>query len=137
MHVNCGNPNHPDERYCAVAGDKPSIVEFVAHMAPGNTIRIAPYGFGLFYIKDLAAYEGPGLAIDWVEVEGPLTDAWPPESHQRLLGNLDLKKASLAEAEQVLRVLHPACLPSAGGGQQGSKVHRLSPCQGRQRQLHR
>src|SRR5262249_15259679 len=44
---------------------------------------------------------------DWVEVEGPLTDTWPPESHQRLLGNLDLKKATLPEAEQVLRSFIP------------------------------
>ena len=107
VHVNCGNPNHPDERYCAVAGDKPSLIEFVAHMAPGNTVRIAPYGFGLIYIKNLSAYEGPGLAVDWVEVEGPLTDTWPPESQQRLLGNIDLKKATLAEAEQVLRSFIP------------------------------
>jgi len=107
VHVNCGNPNHPDERYCAVAEDKPSLIEFVAHMAPGNTVRITPYGFGLIYIKNLAAYEGPGLAIDWVEVEGPLTDTWPPESHQRLFGTIDLKKATLVEAEQVLRSFIP------------------------------
>jgi mono/diheme cytochrome c family protein len=107
MYVNCGNPNHPDERYVAVDGDKPAIIEFVAPMAVGNTVRMSPYGFGLIYIKDLAAYEGRGLVIDWVEVEGPLTDAWPPESHQRLLGDIDLKKASLAEAEQVLRSFIP------------------------------
>jgi hypothetical protein len=107
VHVDCGNPNHPDERYCTVAGDKPTILEFVAHMAAGNTVRLAPQGFGVFYIKDLAAYEGPGLAVDWVEIEGPLTDTWPPESHRRLLGNLDLKKATLPEAEQVLRSFIP------------------------------
>ncbi len=107
MHINCGNPAYPDERYCAIAADKPSIVEFTARMAPGNTIRIAPYGFGLNYIKDLAAYQGPGLAIEWVEMEGPLVDAWPPESQQRLLGKLDLKKANLADAEQVVRAFIP------------------------------
>jgi mono/diheme cytochrome c family protein len=107
VYVNCGNPVYPDERYCAVAADKPAVVEFVARMAPGNTVRIAPYGFGVNYIKDLAAYKGPGLAIESVEIEGPLTDTWPPESHQRLLGKLDLKKADLAGAEQVLRAFIP------------------------------
>jgi hypothetical protein len=80
-------------------------------MAAGNTVRIAPYGFGLIYIKNLAAYEGPGLAIDWVEVEGPLTDTWPPESQQRLLGNIqkyiDFLRAKVANdndtVEQALR----------------------------------
>ncbi len=107
LHLNCGNPNHPDERYFAVAGDRPTIIEHLAHMAPGNTVRLAPYGLGLFYIKDLAAYQGPGLVIDWVEIEGPLTDVWPPESNRRLLGDLDLKKATLAQAEQVLRSFIP------------------------------
>src|SRR4029078_8885435 len=33
-------------------------------------------------------YDGPGLAVQWVEVEGPLHDAWPPESHRRIFGEL-------------------------------------------------
>ena len=37
-----------------------------------------------------AAYVGPGIAIDWLEVEGPLYDAWPPNSHRRLFGELPL-----------------------------------------------
>ncbi len=107
VFINCGNPIHPDERYCSVAGDRPTILDFTAQMGAGNTVRIAPYGFGQIYIRDLAAYQGPGLQVDWVEVEGPLTDTWPPASHQRLLGNVDLQKATLAEAAQVLRTFIP------------------------------
>ena len=40
-------------------------------------------------------------------MEGPLIDVWPPESHQRLVGNLDLKKAKLADAEQALKKFMP------------------------------
>jgi hypothetical protein len=107
IHVNCGNANHPDERYLAVPGEEPTVLEFEARMGAGNTVRIAPYGFGLNYIRDLTAYPGPGLVIDWVEVEGPLTDVWPPKSHRRLLGDLDLKTATLADAERVLRAFIP------------------------------
>lgn len=107
VFVNCGNPNHPDERYCAVAGDKPTVLEFTAQMGAGNTVRLAPFGFGQIYIRDLAAYQGPGLRVDWIEVEGPLTDDWPPTSYQRLFGNLDPKKAVIADAEQVLRAFIP------------------------------
>lgn len=107
MFVNCGNPNLPDEHYFPIAGDKPTVVDFVAQMGTGNTVRLAPYGFGQFYIRDLAAYQGPGMIVESVEVEGPLNDVWPPESHQRLLGNLDLKKATLPDAEQVLRSFIP------------------------------
>lgn len=38
----------------------------------------------------VAEFVGPGIAVDWVEVEGPLYDAWPPASHARLFGDLPL-----------------------------------------------
>lgn len=33
---------------------------------------------------------GPGVAIDWFEIEGPLNASWPPESHKRLFGDLPI-----------------------------------------------
>src|SRR5262249_56333049 len=63
-------------------------------------------------------YEGPGLAVQWVEVEGPLYDAWPPESHRRIFGDLPqapepnyrdsrrvevVSKNPEADAERILR----------------------------------
>ena len=38
----------------------------------------------------LAEFVGPGIAVDWLEVEGPLHDAWPPAGHRRLFGDLPL-----------------------------------------------
>jgi hypothetical protein len=35
-----------------------------------------------------AKHVGPGVAIDWLEIEGPLHASWPPESHRRLFGDL-------------------------------------------------
>ncbi|MEI6712986.1 MAG: DUF1592 domain-containing protein [Verrucomicrobiota bacterium] len=37
-----------------------------------------------------AAYVGPGIAIDWFEVEGPIFDQWPTSSHRRLFGELPI-----------------------------------------------
>ncbi len=34
---------------------------------------------------------GPAIVCDWLEVEGPLYEQWPPESHQRVFGDLPLK----------------------------------------------
>lgn len=34
---------------------------------------------------------GPGVAIDWFEIEGPINTSWPPESHKRLFGDLPIK----------------------------------------------
>ena len=30
----------------------------------------------------------PGVAIEWVEIEGPFNDQWPPASHRALFGDL-------------------------------------------------
>jgi hypothetical protein len=43
------------------------------------------------------AFVGPGIASDWLEVEGPLHDAWPPRSHQLLFGDLPLVEFKPAE----------------------------------------
>jgi hypothetical protein len=37
-----------------------------------------------------ATHAGPGIAIDWFEVEGPLFEQWPPRSHQALFGDLPI-----------------------------------------------
>ena len=36
------------------------------------------------------AFTGPGIAVDWLDIEGPLHDAWPPVAHQVLFGDLSL-----------------------------------------------
>ncbi|MCE9630439.1 MAG: DUF1592 domain-containing protein [Planctomycetia bacterium] len=37
-----------------------------------------------------ARHVGPGVALDWFEVEGPINESWPPESHRRLFGDLPI-----------------------------------------------
>jgi hypothetical protein len=38
-----------------------------------------------------AKHVGPGVALDWFEIEGPLNPVWPPVSHARLFGRLPIK----------------------------------------------
>lgn len=38
------------------------------------------------------AFQGPGIVCDWLEVEGPLHEVWPPQSHQILFGDLPLRE---------------------------------------------
>jgi len=35
-------------------------------------------------------YKGEGVAVDWFDVEGPIYESWPPESHRRLFGDLSI-----------------------------------------------
>ena len=36
------------------------------------------------------AFTGPGLASDWLDIEGPINDVWPPAAHRALFGELPL-----------------------------------------------
>jgi hypothetical protein len=40
----------------------------------------------------VSQYEGPGIAMDLFDVEGPVYHAWPPESQKRIFGDLSLKE---------------------------------------------
>ena len=37
--------------------------------------------------EGVLAYEGPAVAFDWFELEGPLLDEWPPASQRQLFGD--------------------------------------------------
>ena len=39
---------------------------------------------------NVAKYVGSGIAVDWLEIEGPLLDQWPTAGHRRLFGDLPL-----------------------------------------------
>ncbi|MGL6072804.1 MAG: DUF1592 domain-containing protein [Fimbriiglobus sp.] len=61
---------------------------------PDSFLRAAGASFldaHVYFQKgQISAYTGPGVAIDWIHIEGPLHDQWPPASHHRLFDNLPL-----------------------------------------------
>ncbi len=74
--------------------EKPTVFEFVRWMEPRTTISMLPYGLaGANTVKQTGGeeWEGPGLAVQFVEIEGPLNETWPPESHRRLFADLPQK----------------------------------------------
>jgi len=93
-----GSRNHLVGYFDAPA-DRPAVIEFEDDLEARNTIRLLPYGLAAAQVVHKIGadkYEGPGLAIQWVEVEGPLHDRWPPESHRRIFGSLPQGAAPLA-----------------------------------------
>jgi mono/diheme cytochrome c family protein len=77
--------------YFDAPADKPTVIEFEQYLEPRTTVAILPYGLaGANTVKMTGAdkYEGPGLAVQFVEVEGPLHDTWPPAGHRRIFGEL-------------------------------------------------
>jgi hypothetical protein len=85
-----GTKNHLVSYFDAPV-DKPKVFEFVDHFEARSHIRIHPYGLANAQtVHKIGAdkYTGPGLAIRYVEVEGPLHETWPPECHTRIFGDL-------------------------------------------------
>jgi hypothetical protein len=87
--------------------DKPTIVEFTERLTAKESVRIFPHGMPNMYMKVPENYAGPGLAMQWVEVEGPLVDVWPPAATTRLLAGVDLSKGTLTDAQTILQKFAP------------------------------
>jgi hypothetical protein len=99
FHVTAGTFTEVTEErlidYFAFPANKPTIVEFTEQLEPENRIRIIADGLPVNppVVEKVGAdkYKGPGLVIQWVDIEGPLLESWPPPSHQRIFG--DMKQA--------------------------------------------
>src|SRR5262249_41228248 len=92
------------------------VIEFVDHLEARSTIRLLPYGLGTaqaVHREGADNYKGPGLAVQWVEVEGPLHETWPPASHRRLFGDLAPAPAPVAGDRSSLEVVSKDPVPDA------------------------
>jgi cytochrome c553 len=92
--------------YFDAPADKASALEFTEFLEARSTVRILPYGLANAQtVHKIGAdkYEGPGLAIQWIEVEGPLQDTWPPASHRKIFG--DLAQSPLPNKRERLEVI--------------------------------
>jgi hypothetical protein len=78
-------------------GTKPTVREIDTYLLKGETIR---YDAARFFRSrppnwhnPLAERDGqPGLAMQWMEAEGPILDGWPSAGHKMLFGDLPLKR---------------------------------------------
>ncbi len=59
------------------------------------------------WVKPTPGVTHQGVGFGPVEITGPLYDQWPPASTTRLLGDVDLAKASATDAETILRRFLP------------------------------
>jgi mono/diheme cytochrome c family protein len=96
FHVNGGTMDLGDPPYLVgyfeAPPDKPAVIEFVEQMEAGRNIRllvdteVSPRD--LQRMGGVENYKGPGLTVQWIEMEGPLGDNWPPPSYRLLFGEL-------------------------------------------------
>lgn len=105
FHVTAGTLTAVTEErildYYSVPADKPTVIEFVEQLEPNNCIRIVADGLGALppEVEKTGAenYKGPGLVVQWVDIEGPLLDSWPPASHRLIFGDMKQEAAPLPD----------------------------------------
>ena len=89
--------------------DKPGVYEFRTRFTTESAGITLEYAYAIprvlenFWFQSHDEFARPEAFVDWFELEGPLTESWPPASHQRLLTETAPKPA--AERTQAREVL--------------------------------
>jgi hypothetical protein len=113
FHVNAGTFKEVTEErlidYFSFPANKPTVLEFTEQLEPRNRLRIIADGLPALppTVTKVGAdkYKGPGLAIQWVEVVGPLLESWPPPSHKSIFGDLPRERVPSADDPKRLEVV--------------------------------
>lgn len=80
--------------------DKPRVVDFVTDLKAGDHLIIAPMNTGTdkdgknVYFTPVKQFTGPGLVLQWVEIEGPLEEVWPSKGMVELFDGVPLVETS-------------------------------------------
>lgn len=85
--------------YFEMPDDEPRVVEFTLPVSSREHFRINGHGIGIdasgksvWNVDTVKDWEVPGLAVQWVEVTGPLDEDWPPAGLKRLVGADHIRK---------------------------------------------
>ena len=76
------------------SADDASIHEFTAFIRRGDQIQLwfeTLDDRNKGRLRPMNEYTAPGVAVEWIEIEGPLFDEWPPTSYQALFGDLPME----------------------------------------------
>ena len=98
---------------------KPKVHEFKVWLNPGERVSFHAMTLPATGARNggqsegVRSYEGPGVAYDWFEVEGPLIEEWPPASQRRLFGELPVSDypRPMLEGAPTVQAGQPTKLP--------------------------
>ena len=79
---------------------KPQLIEFEFDLGRNQAFvmnLLTTWDIRIFK-KPIEEYTGPGLLVEWMQVDGPI-DAFPPPSYKNLFGDVPLKARSVVKAE--------------------------------------
>ncbi len=87
--------------------DKPRVAEVTLRMAQNEMIWLAATGCDFLpngtHVQDVGGekYTGSGMAVQWVEIEGPLLESWPPPSMKRVFGDLPINAIAKPKRREI------------------------------------
>ena len=93
-HAESNHVPHVFLEHFSVKEGEPEIFEWEGWLERGHYFHVYPTSLppmrfaGQSEEQQQHQYEGPAAVIQWVEVDGPIFDAWPPASHQALWGEI-------------------------------------------------
>ncbi len=78
---------------------EPQTIEWEGWLLRGHFLHVYPGSLPKMRFVDgeqnrQSEYEGPGVVVQWVEVEGPILESWPPRAHELLWGDTRLEPIS-------------------------------------------
>lgn len=86
----------PTFGYFAFPPGKPTTIEFEAKFPHRYMVEITPWGINdgdnLIRKNGIENYAGPGLAINRVEMEGPLVDEFPSRGHKLIFDGINRRE---------------------------------------------
>lgn len=79
--------------------------EYEARVPQGKTLWLSPYRAVPETPDERSMVGGICAVVEWVEIEGPLHEQWPPSGHQLLYGDLPRQPVNPKVATKDLRVV--------------------------------
>jgi hypothetical protein len=75
---------------------QPRVAEFTAWMNQGEMLMLSASGLSIpapdgSNLRDAESFKGQGLGVNWVQIEGPLADTWPPPSVAQVFGDVKVE----------------------------------------------
>lgn len=87
-------PNVPTTSEVTVWLNEGEPIEYLAVSVPNKEFKTSRKD-DLFRWRHFKAH---GVGLQWFEMDGPLDESWPPESHRVLFGDLPLKSTPIVQA---------------------------------------
>lgn len=113
-----GQPRVVDRYDVAASVDEPMVYSTRIRATTEKIGITVEYDYSIpktlesFWCQTHDEFPRPELLVDWIEIEGPVYDAWPPKSHTKVLGPFKRIRGD-AEAKQYANDVLESFMPRA------------------------